>query len=453
VLTKRRSGRQWRVRPGTPSPLGQKIRAARKELGLTLTAVAGHDFSRAFLSQVELGRARPSTETLRIIAQRLQRPIDYFLDDADTSSAALELALAEAEVSLHRGDVVRSEALLRRILSPSVPLELKTRAQLTLAAGHLKQGQAEQAIHILDEALATAERSGWDALVVELSDRMGSAYYLLRRPHDAGRWFDRALDRYQAASLTDPVLRARILGHRANLHYVTGEPVEAISGYQSAIAAAERVLDMPALAGIYEGLALSLQETGQYARALSYAQKSLRIFETLRDVRMTGQLRSNMGEMLLRQGRAAEAERSFKEGVDLLRPIGERRVLPLLITGMSESALEQGALDRAATLIDEGLQLADGSTDPIAKVAAHRVAGRVAVAQGRRAQAHEHFGQAIAVAETIASPELRARAAYDFARALEDEGDVAGAALRFRQAYEAGRATARASSALSDIEN
>src|SRR5205807_5634461 len=142
------------------------------------------------------------------------------------------------------------------------------------------------AIPLLEEAIAAAERSSWAQLLVELYDRLGSAHYLLRRAHAAGRWFDKALESFQSAGLTDPVLKARILGHRANLHYVAGQPVEAISAYESAIAAAEQVLDMPVLAGIYEGLALSLRQTGQYARALSYAQKGLRIFETLRDVRM-----------------------------------------------------------------------------------------------------------------------------------------------------------------------
>src|SRR6266702_4188536 len=90
----------------------------------------------------------------------------------------------------------------------------------------------------------------------------------------------------------------------------------------------------------YDGLALSFQQTGQYARALSYAQKGLRIFETLRDVRMTGQLRLNMGDMLLQQGRVAEAERLFSNGAEHLQRIGDRELVPHLVAGMAESALE-----------------------------------------------------------------------------------------------------------------
>jgi tetratricopeptide (TPR) repeat protein len=338
------------------------------------------------------------------------------------------------------------------MLARTIPIEPRTRALLTLATAQLMQGRAKDAMAPLEEAIGTAERSNWPQLLVELYDRLGSAHYLLRRAHAAGRWFDKAFEFYQSAALNDPVLKARILGHRANLHYVAGQPVEAIDAYESAIAAAEQVLDLRALAGIYEGLALSLQDTGQYARALTYAQKGLRLFETLRDVRMTGQLRLNMGDMLLQQGRVAEAERLFTEGAEHLRRIGETELLPLLVVGMAESALQRNDLEQASDLIDQAIDLETHSSDPIATVAVHRVAGRVAHARGRRDAAHKHFERALEVAATIASPDLRARATYDYARSLEAEGDAPQAALLFRQAYEAGRGSSTPVRALSGIE-
>jgi tetratricopeptide (TPR) repeat protein len=414
--------------------------------------VAGDDFSRAFLNQIELGHARPSTQNLRIIARRLQRPIEYFLEDPGDSTAALELALAEAEMGLHQGEAERSETLMVNLLARPLPNDLRTRAQLTLAAAQIKQGRPQDARPVLEEAIAVAERAQWDQLLVELYDRMGSVHYLLRRPHAAGKWFDQALERYQARGLTDPVLKARILGHRANLHYVAGQPIEAIAAYELAIAAAQQVLDMPALAGIYEGLALSFQQTGQYARALAYAQKGLRIFETLRDVRMAGQLRLNMGDMMLQQGRAVESERLFSEGAEHLRRIGDHELLPHLVAGMAESALERKELQRASELIDEAIDLATHSSDPLAMVTVHRVAGRVAHARDRREAAHRHFKRALDVAYTIENPDLRARVTYDFARALEAEGDAAQAAQRFREAYEAGRAQRARSGAVSELD-
>src|SRR5207245_8223510 len=106
-------------------------------------------------------------------------------------------------------------------------------------------------------AIRASEASGWRALKVELFDRMGTAHYQLRHPHEAGRWWDRAMSAYEDAELADPLLKARILGHRANLHYVAGQPRKAIAGYQAAIAAAENGTNSQALGRIKEGLAVS----------------------------------------------------------------------------------------------------------------------------------------------------------------------------------------------------
>src|SRR5207245_10101313 len=101
--------------------------------------------------QVELGRAQPATQNLRSIARRLQRPIDDFLEEPGDSAAALELALAEAEMSLLHGEGSRAESLVTRILMRTIPIELRTRAQLTLAVPLMKQGRPQDARRVLEE--------------------------------------------------------------------------------------------------------------------------------------------------------------------------------------------------------------------------------------------------------------------------------------------------------------
>jgi len=438
----RANPRKRAARAGPPDELGARIRKARQELKLSLAAVAGRDFSRAFLNQVELGRARPSTRTLQIIAERLQRPIEYFLQGAETSAPALELALVEGETRLRRGDGDGARALLEDLLQRRpLSLEVRTRAQSILAEAVMRTGQVQRALAILEEAIRSAETSGWAALTVELDDRMGTAYYLLRRPHEAGRWFERARAAYESAHLNDPLLLARILGHQANLHYVAGQPHEAILAYESAIRAAGDVLDMPRLAAIYEGLAVSHRLAGQLAPALGYAQRSLRLFETLQDVRMGAQLRHNMAEILIEQGRAREAEALFQEGAARLAEVGDRDLLPHLLAGAAEAALEQGGLARADTLLQQGLAAAAASADPLARISAERVGGRVAHAQGQRRAARAHFERALALAAKVESHLERSRVAYDYARVLEAEGQPAQAARHYREAYEARQAT------------
>jgi len=62
--------------------LGEKIRARRKELGLTQSQLGGTELTKGFISLVEKGRAKPSLETLLLLAQRLQAPVGYFLEES-----------------------------------------------------------------------------------------------------------------------------------------------------------------------------------------------------------------------------------------------------------------------------------------------------------------------------------------------------------------------------------
>jgi len=408
------------------------------EMGLSLAGVAQKDFSRSFLNQIELGRARPSTRTLQIIAERLKRPVEYFLQDPQSSATALEFRLAEAATRIRRGDGETARNLMVELLRRTqISPEVRARAQLMLAEALLKIRQIPEAIEVLKAAIKVSEAAGWDGLRVELYDRMGSAHYQQRHPHEAGRWWDKARSAYEDAELTDPLLKARILGHRANLHYVAGEPREAIAGYQAAIAAAEHVLDMPALGGIYEGLAVSFKKTGDLTRALEYAQRSLRLFDTLQDVRMSAQLRNNMAEILLGQDRFEEAEALFLAGAEQLRHVGDRDLLPHLLGGAAEAALNRGELPLAVTRVTLALSAAEASSDPLAQLGVHRVAGRVKSASGDWAEARIHFEQALALAEKLGSPADTSRVAFDYACALEDQGDPTRALIRYRQAYQA----------------
>jgi len=411
------------------------------EMGLSLAGVAQKDFSRSFLNQIELGRARPSTRTLQIIAERLKRPVEYFLQDPQSSATALEFRLAEAATRIRRGDGETARDLMVELLRrPQIAPDVRARAQLLLAEALLKIREISQAIEVLTTAIKASEAAGWNALKVELYDRMGSAHYQQRHPHEAGRWWDKARSAYEDAELTDPLLKARILGHRANLHYVAGEPREAIAGYQAAIAAAEHVLDMQALGGIYEGLAVSFQKTGDLTRALEYAQRSLRLFETLQDVRMSAQLRNNMAEILLGQDRYEEAEALFLAGAEQLRHVGDRDLLPHLLAGAAEAALDRGERALAESRIMLALTAAEASSDPLAQLGVHRVAGRVKSASGDTELARTHFELALVLAEQLGSAADTSRVAFDYAQVLEEQGDSAQALARYRQAYKSRRA-------------
>lgn len=87
--------------------LGQRIRRIRRDRGLSLAKVGRSDFTRAFLSQVELGRAQPSTRVLRLIASRLGTEVEYLLEGRE-AGIDRELSLERARVLLARGEAAKA---------------------------------------------------------------------------------------------------------------------------------------------------------------------------------------------------------------------------------------------------------------------------------------------------------------------------------------------------------
>lgn len=81
--------------------LGEKIRQARIDAGLSQRQLCGQEITRNMLSQIESGKARPSMTTLQYLAARLDKPAGYFLESGDTSPS--QSALAQARQAFAHG--------------------------------------------------------------------------------------------------------------------------------------------------------------------------------------------------------------------------------------------------------------------------------------------------------------------------------------------------------------
>lgn len=111
--------------------LGQRIREARLAAGLSQRQLCGDTITRNMLSQIENGSARPSMDTLRYLAARLEKSVSYFLEEAAPSPNQSRMAAARAAYAAGAfsaaldclreyqtpDDVFDAEALLLRSLS------------------------------------------------------------------------------------------------------------------------------------------------------------------------------------------------------------------------------------------------------------------------------------------------------------------------------------------------
>ena len=119
--------------------LGEKLRLARLEAGLSQRQLCGEEITRNMLSQIEHGTAKPSMKTLQYLAARLAKPVSYFLEDG-VQPANYQLLegialLTEAETAIGREKYPYARQLLERAedLFREAPGDLQRRRLLLLA--------------------------------------------------------------------------------------------------------------------------------------------------------------------------------------------------------------------------------------------------------------------------------------------------------------------------------
>ena len=112
--------------------LGERLKQARLEAGLSQRQLCGDRISRNMLSQIENGSARPSMDTLRYLAERLEKPVSYFLEE-DVIVSPNRIIMNEARSAWDAGDAERVLQLLKNFREPDEAMEQERELLLRLA--------------------------------------------------------------------------------------------------------------------------------------------------------------------------------------------------------------------------------------------------------------------------------------------------------------------------------
>ena len=137
--------------------LGEKIKVARLEAGLSQRQLCEGTVTRNMLSQIENGSARPSMDTLKIFAARLGKTVSFFLEE-DAVVSPNQQVMADARQAWEAGN---GEAVLEALKGYREPDPLFQRerelltvlATLDLAEEAIRQGKDIYARQLLEELM------------------------------------------------------------------------------------------------------------------------------------------------------------------------------------------------------------------------------------------------------------------------------------------------------------
>lgn len=138
--------------------LGQKIKALRLEKGLSQRQICGEFMTRNMLSLIENGAAKPSMDTLRYLAARLETPVSYFLEEQVVTSPN-ERLMGDARAALALGNLDGLRQALDGFREPDAVFWeerqlLEFYWHLQQGAGALAQARLPYACTLLERALA-----------------------------------------------------------------------------------------------------------------------------------------------------------------------------------------------------------------------------------------------------------------------------------------------------------
>ena len=135
--------------------LGEKLRRARLEAGLTQRQLCGEEITRNMLSQIEHGTAMPSVGTLQYLAGRLGKSVSFFLDEESVLSPNQQM-MEQARASFDAGDYKKAVQALAGYRGPDPVYHreyglLLALSQLGMAERALEEGKTVLARELLNK--------------------------------------------------------------------------------------------------------------------------------------------------------------------------------------------------------------------------------------------------------------------------------------------------------------
>jgi len=139
--------------------LGERLKQARLEAGLSQRQLCGDVITRNMLSQIENGSARPSVDTLRYLAGRLGKTVSFFLEEVQAVPHNQQILL-----QARQADVTAVLGILEGYQSPDPVLDperwlLEALACFCFAEQVLSEGKPAYAQTLLDQGQLAGSRT------------------------------------------------------------------------------------------------------------------------------------------------------------------------------------------------------------------------------------------------------------------------------------------------------
>jgi tetratricopeptide (TPR) repeat protein len=423
--------------------LGERLRQLRISAGLTQSELAGERFSKEYVSQIERGKTRPTTETIEWLAARLGVDPGFLANGVATDDRGrLEGAVARAEALLEalKDEEAKEEfTKLASAVRAAGLTDLQVRVLSGLGRAEARLGDVRSALELLTEARAIVEGPTFsDVERAEVLLYLGVCRLYLASIQTALGLFNEALALAERSGLPCDLLRSRILAWRSRCWRHHRDYEAAREDVERALELAERVGDPRTIGEAYFHASTIADRQGHWVVARTYAERARAAYETVSDRINVARLTNNLGMFHFLLGRPERAVEQLTEAIKLAHELGTDAEAAQAISSLAQVHLRTGNPKLAEEQVRHALSLLDEREDFLEEVgSSHLVLGRALLDQDRLDEAEVEFTAAERCYEQLGSASQRAATWVARGDLAARRGDDRVAARLYRNAAEA----------------
>jgi tetratricopeptide (TPR) repeat protein len=423
--------------------LGDRLRQLRVAAGLTQSDLAGDRFSKEYISQIERGKTRPTSETVEWLAMRLGVDAGYLANGVSADERAkAEAILARADTLL--GEHAFDEAIdeytksLPAVLGTGAP-ELRVRALNGEAMARAQNGDVRAALALLGESRALVEGEGFsDVDRADVLFRLGVCRYMLSSIATAVGLFNEALALSERSGLPSDELRLNVFAWRSRCYRRQRDYEAAREDVERALELAEAMHDARALGQAYFQASMLAERAGHWVLARTYAEKAKAQYEEIADRANIGRLLNNLGGIEFLLGKPEQAVAHLKHAFAVALEVGRDEDAATAVSSLAQVHLRTGDAKRAEEQAVHALELIGNREDMLDEIGnARLVLGRALLLQERLDEADAVLTDAEDAFAQLSSASHRAAAWIAQGDLAARRGDERRAAGLYRQAAEA----------------
>lgn len=387
----------------------------------------------AYVSRIEAGVRVPSYQVLREIGRQVRVSADYLATGVHETRA--DDPVFYAELAARLGDTETAESSFREIIESGGRRELVARAQAGLGLMLFEAGEHEQAIEMLEPALAELTPGAETAFV---ADRLGRAYALTGRFEEALALFSRYLG--EAKERRDPMDTIRFSVLLANTQIDRCDYGEAEKVLSEILDQAKEAADPAARAGVYWAQSRLHSSQNEPELASRYARMALAILEQSEHTVYVANALLLLATLEDDQGNNANALALLEQAEPVVQAAGNRYDIGRLELERARAELGLGHREEAASRALGSLPLL-ADTSPINAGRGYALAASVFNELGDQAKALELYELA---AESFPAQDRHAAEAYNAMSEIAEAAGDKDEALRYLRLALAARTAVRA---------